>query len=208
MRRWLCRIAAAGNKSGPENIACRHRRDRESQLSEKNRWRLRVCPADLASRPRLNQTRGFFGSRSADFWRILLGFVEALHVEEGDAHVDAADVGFLVQDACALKFAESFFKMLAVHESDAIIIFADDFCAGGFFGFRGGDGFFCALAGVGAGGVCCVCGVWGGACCCGCWPRVVSVRARIVAGRARRAERVANVDFCGAGTGFILVEKW
>ncbi len=71
-----------------------------------------------------------FGVALGGFLEDLLGVVEALHVEEGDAHVDAADVGFLVEDAGALKFAEGFFEVLAVHEGDAVIIFADDFGAG------------------------------------------------------------------------------
>jgi hypothetical protein len=79
----------------------------------------------------------------------LLGVVEALHVEEGDADVDAADVGFLVEDAGALKFAESFFEVLAVHEGDAVIIFTDDFGAGDLLLF-GGGGFGDAAADVGA----------------------------------------------------------
>jgi hypothetical protein len=82
----------------------------------------------------------------------LLGVVEALHVEEGDADVDAADVGFLVEDAGALKFAEGFFEVLAVHEGDAVIIFADDFGAGGLSLF-GGGGFRDATADVGARGL-------------------------------------------------------
>ena len=72
-------------------------------------------PAALARRPRLNQTRRIFGIALGGFLEDLLGVVEALHVEEGDANVDAADVGFLVEDAGALKFAEGFFEVLAVH---------------------------------------------------------------------------------------------
>jgi hypothetical protein len=71
----------------------------------------------------------------------LLGVVEALHVEEGDAYVDAGDIGFLVEDASALKFAEGVFEMLAIHERDAVIIFADDFGAGVLRLFGGGGGF-------------------------------------------------------------------
>jgi hypothetical protein len=81
----------------------------------------------------------------------LLGVVEALHVEEGNADVDAADVGFLVEDAGALKFAEGFFEVLAVHEGDAVIIFADDFGAGDLLLFGGGRGLCGTAADVGAG---------------------------------------------------------
>ncbi len=96
-------------------------------------------PAALARRPRLNQTREIFWVALGGFLEDLLGVVEALHVEEGDADVDAADVGFLVEDAGALKFAEGFFEVLAVHQGDAVIIFADDFCAGGLLLFGGGS---------------------------------------------------------------------
>jgi hypothetical protein len=81
----------------------------------------------------------------------LLGVVEALHVEEGYADVDAGDIGFLVEDAGALKFAEGVFEVLAVHEGYAVIIFADDFGAGVLRLFGGCGGFFDALAGVRAG---------------------------------------------------------
>ena len=56
-----------------------------------------------------------FGVALGGFLEDLLGVVEALHVEEGDTDVDAADVGFLVEDAGALKLAEGFFEVLAVH---------------------------------------------------------------------------------------------
>ena len=53
------------------------------------------------------------------------GFVEALHVEEGDAGVEAADVGLRVENAGALEFAQGFFELLAIHEGDAEIVFTD-----------------------------------------------------------------------------------
>ncbi len=56
-----------------------------------------------------------FGIALGGFLEDLLGVVKALHVEEGDADVDAADVGFLVEDAGALKLAEGFFEVLAIH---------------------------------------------------------------------------------------------
>jgi hypothetical protein len=93
-----------------------------------------------------------FGIALGGFLEDLLGVVEALHVEEGDADVDAADIGFLVEDAGALKFAEGFFEVLAVHEGDAVIIFADDFGAGGLLLF-GGGGFRDAAADVGTRGL-------------------------------------------------------
>src|ERR1700746_3749056 len=86
------------------------------------------------------------------FLEDLLGVVEALHVEESYANVDSADVSFLVEDAGALKFAEGFFEVLAVHEGDAVIIFADDFGAWGLLLF-GGGGFRDAAADVGARGL-------------------------------------------------------
>ena len=57
-----------------------------------------------------------------------------------DADVDAADVGVLIEDAGALKFAERIFEVLAVHQCDAVIIFPDHFGAG-VLGFGGMDGF-------------------------------------------------------------------
>ena len=84
------------------------------------------------------------------FLENLLRFVEALHVQERDADVDAADIGFLVENAGALKFAESFFEVLAVHQGDAVIIFADHFGAGIGWGFLGG-GIVLGFRGGGAG---------------------------------------------------------
>ena len=76
---------------------------------------------------------------------MLARFVEALHIQEGDADVEAADIRLRIEDAGALEFAERRFELLAIHQRDAEIIFADDFGAGiGFFGggliviFRGG----------------------------------------------------------------------
>src|SRR5215472_13352928 len=81
------------------------------------------------------------------FLENLLSIVEMLHVEKGDPHVDAADIGFLVENASALKFAEGVFEMLAVHEGDAVVIFADDLGARVFLFFeRFGFGRFLASA--------------------------------------------------------------
>ena len=139
-----------------------------------------------------------FGIALGGFLEDLLGVVEALHVEEGDADVDAADVGFLVEDAGALKFAEGFFEVLAVHEGDAVIIFADDFGAGGLLLF--GGGVFVMRRRTWERGAC-----WGA--CWDCWPRLVRERARMARGMAKSSERCVNGVLVAGFTGFILVEN-
>ena len=62
------------------------------------------------------------------------GFVEALQVEEGDAGVEAANVGLGIENAGALEFAESLFELLTIHQGDAEIVFSD------YFGARVGGG--------------------------------------------------------------------
>jgi hypothetical protein len=80
------------------------------------------------------------------------GFVEALHVEEGNAGVEAADVGLGIEDAGALEFPEGFFELLAVHQGDAEIVFSDYVGAGVGEGFlRGGIVFFLRRGGAGVG---------------------------------------------------------
>ncbi len=76
------------------------------------------------------------------FLQDFAGFVEALHVEEGDAGVEAADVGLRIENAGALEFAEGFFELLAVHQGDAEIIFTY-YVGAGVFGFLGGGVVVC-----------------------------------------------------------------
>jgi len=58
------------------------------------------------------------------------GFLEALHVEEGDAGIEAADIGLRIEDAGALELAEGFFELLAIHQGDAEIVFSYHLGAG------------------------------------------------------------------------------
>ena len=60
------------------------------------------------------------------FFEHLPGIVEELHVQEGDAHVEAGDISLRIEDAGALEFAKSRFELLAVHQRHTEIIFADN----------------------------------------------------------------------------------
>lgn len=64
------------------------------------------------------------------FLQDFAGFVEALHIEKSDTGIKAADVGLRVENAGALEFAQGFFELLAIHEGDAEIVFADYVGAG------------------------------------------------------------------------------
>ncbi|MFZ3330020.1 MAG: hypothetical protein WA197_05280 [Candidatus Acidiferrales bacterium] len=70
-------------------------------------------------------------------------FIEALHIQQRDPGIQAANVALWIEDTGALKFTESLFELLPVHQRHAEIIFADDFGARiGFFCISRFGGFF------------------------------------------------------------------
>ena len=56
--------------------------------------------------------------------------VVATHVEEGDAGIEAADVGLRIEDAGGLEFAERLIELAAVHQDEADVIGANRFGVG------------------------------------------------------------------------------